>query len=192
MSHSLYRSITCLVLMCSIIITNAIKEKVKNGNLMMTRILFFIVFFLTQYVSAYPDTVIRIQMVNGDKYEIPFPDEPEMAFQDTKLNINGLKNSLVLTRSQIDNIKFVNAETGIKNTPEDKVEVKMVWTSPRHLTVYGQRLSPLHLYSLNGVEVNLPYQESPNSIDANFDGLPEGIYILNIGKAKTIKINIKK
>lgn len=178
--------------MCSIIITNAIKEKVKNGNLMMTRILFFIVFFLTQYVSAYPDTVIRIQMVNGDKYEIPFPDEPEMAFQDTKLNINGLKTSLVLTRSQIDNIKFVNAETGIKNTPEDKVEVKMVWTSPRRLTVYGQRLSPLHLYSLNGVEVNLPYQESPNNIDANFDGLPEGIYILNIGKAKTIKINIKK
>lgn len=158
----------------------------------MARILLFIVFFFSLSVSVYSETVVRIKMINGDKYEIPFSEEPEMTIQDEELNINGLKTSLVLTRSQIDDIKFVNEETGIKNVSENKTQIKMVWTSPRHLTIYGEGISPLRLYSLNGVKINIHYQESSNHIDVNFENLSEGIYLLSIGEVKTIKINIQK
>lgn len=192
MEFKLHRIILFLVLACFTVTVNAAREKVKDGELKITRILFFIMIFFSQYVSAYSETVVRIQMVNGDKYEIPFADEPEMAFQDENLNINGLNTSLVLTRSQIDDIQFVNTGAGIKDVLEDKAATKMVWTNPRHLTIYGERVSPLNLYSLNGTKMNLQYQEFLDHVDANFDNLPEGIYILSIGEIKTIKININR
>lgn len=166
--------------------------QVKNVNLKMARTLFIMAFFFLLSLSAYSESLVRIKMVNGDKYEIPFSEEPEMTFQNGELNINGLKTSLVLAHSQIDDIQFVKEETGLKNIPEDNVKGKMVWTSPRHLIIYGERISPLRLYSLNGIRINLPYQESTNHIDANFENLSEGVYILSIGDAKTIKIFIKR
>ena len=46
----------------------------------MARTLFIMAFFFLLSLSAYSESLVRIKMVNGDKYEIPFSEEPEMTF----------------------------------------------------------------------------------------------------------------
>ena len=138
--------------------------QVKNVNLKMARTLFIMAFFFLLSLSAYSESLVRIKMVNGDKYEIPFSEEPEMTFQNGELNINGLKTSLVLAHSQIDDIQFVKEETGLKNIPEDNVKVRMIWTSPRHLIIYGERFLLFPILHLESRSKMIPHIQNVNSI----------------------------
>lgn len=133
-----------------------------------------------------------IDFTDGTDLTIALSEQPTLSFSSQKLFINVVGQSSEFELSSVSNFHFKEGSSDIESPPvEDDYTIQ--WKADDQIVISNaSHATSIRLYGIDGntyaSQISIA---NGDCLVISLSGLPKGIYLLNINKHRTIKINRK-
>lgn len=134
-------------------------------------------------------SVLTINFYSGKTYKISLTKKPEITFDGDDFVINSKDVSTSFSRKAIKEFYFDTSPSSVKDVSLDTFKIE--WKTCRLAYLYGENLTPVRLFDLQGKERKIVTENDGNKITLNLERLEVGVYILTVNNKRNIKIKLK-
>lgn len=143
-------------------------------------------FFLFSAIPVMAEHVLVIELQNGTTQSFVLSKKPVITFNGSKLYVNSQDASFDEERSNVKDFHFVLFDA-IEDVTENEMRFVRLGTN---VQIQGLKEGdkPIRVFDMAGRATSALITTNGSQAEVILEGLPKGIYIINIGNKQSIKV----